>query len=178
MIFRLSQKLNHKIKVGTLGMLPLDENPLADWSAHLFEATRKQYILLSNTKLLFSTVLPGKGITNTSRFIEDALSGIRELMKAESQEFAHERFIAPVSEPVRFAKALDRSVTGSMNDLINNAAFWLTEADLSPPEVAIKLNDILLSALGRSKSCPYGKPRESFSALRKGTDWNAMRTNS
>ena len=38
MIFRLSQKLNAKIKAGTLRMLPLDENPFADWSAHLFVA--------------------------------------------------------------------------------------------------------------------------------------------
>lgn len=35
MIFRLSQKLNIKLKAGTLTMQPLDENPLADWSAHL-----------------------------------------------------------------------------------------------------------------------------------------------
>ena len=57
MIFRLSQKLSTKIKVGTLGALPLHENSLADWSAHVFVAGRTQYILLSNTKSLYSTVL-------------------------------------------------------------------------------------------------------------------------
>ena len=31
MIFRLSQKLNAKIKAEALRPLPLDENPLADW---------------------------------------------------------------------------------------------------------------------------------------------------
>jgi len=66
MIFRLSQKLNAKIKAGTLRALPLGENPFADWSAHLFAADRTQYILLSNTKSLYSTVLYGKGITNDS----------------------------------------------------------------------------------------------------------------
>jgi hypothetical protein len=40
MIFRLSQKLNTKIKAGTLGAQALDENPFADWSAHLFSADR------------------------------------------------------------------------------------------------------------------------------------------
>ena len=55
MIFRLSQKLNDKIKAGPLPVLPLDDNPLADWSAHLFLADRMQYILLSNTKSLYST---------------------------------------------------------------------------------------------------------------------------
>jgi hypothetical protein len=32
MILRLSQKLNTKIKAGTLKAMPLDENPYADWS--------------------------------------------------------------------------------------------------------------------------------------------------
>src|SRR5436305_4031561 len=112
MIFRLSQKLNAKIKAGTLLALPLHESPLADWSAHLFLAGRTQYILLSNTKSLYSTVLYGKGVTNDSLFIERALSSIRESLD-DGQESTFRRFIAPASASVRFAKALDRSVTGS-----------------------------------------------------------------
>src|SRR5271163_4209211 len=81
MIFRISQKLNAKIKAGTLANLPLNENLFADWSAHLFVAGRSQYILLSNTKSLYSTVLPGKGVTDESDFIERALSRIREFME-------------------------------------------------------------------------------------------------
>jgi hypothetical protein len=59
MIFRLSQKLNAKVKAGALGTLPLHENPFADWSAHLFVAGRTQYLLLRNTKSLYSTVSEG-----------------------------------------------------------------------------------------------------------------------
>lgn len=40
MIFRLSQKLNTKINAGALSAMPLDENPYADWSAHLFTAEK------------------------------------------------------------------------------------------------------------------------------------------
>jgi len=122
-----SQKLNTKIKAGSLGPLPLHENPFADWSAHLFDAGRTQYILLSNTKSLYSTVLYGKGITNDSQFIERAVSSIKELLADEGQEIAFRRFIAPATTSVRFAKALDRSVTGSMSDLINHATAWLAD---------------------------------------------------
>ena len=97
MIFRLSQKLNAKIKTGSLGLLPLDENPYADWSAHLFTAGRTQYIILSNTKSLYSTVLYGKGITNDGQFIDRALSSIREFMQDDGQQFAYHRFIAPAN---------------------------------------------------------------------------------
>ncbi len=170
MIFRLSQKLNAKIKAGALATVPLDENPYADWSAALFVAGRTQYILLSNTKALYSTVLYGKGITNDSHFIERALGGIREFMEADGQAFVYHRFIVPATASVRFAKALDRSVTGSMNDLIRHATAWLAEGDVAPFDVGFRLNDILLSALADSDSSPYGKPRDAFRALVGGVE--------
>jgi hypothetical protein len=165
MMFRLSQMLNAKIRAGTLATLPLDENPFADWSAHLFVAGRTQYILLSNTKSLYSTVLYGKGITTDGTFIERALSNLREFMADDGQEFVYRRFIAPASASVRFAKALDRSVTGSMNELISHATAWLAEGDLSPHDVGVRLNDILLSALARCKTERYGRPRDAFRGL-------------
>ena len=170
MIFRLSQKLNAKIKAGALRALPLHENPLADWSAHLFVAGRTQYLLLSNTKSLYSTVLYGKGITHDSHFIERALGGIREFMEADGQAFVYHRLIVPATASVRFAKALDRSVTGSMNDLIKHATYWLAEGDQSPFEVGFRLNDLLLSALGEGDASWYGKPREAFKALAGGIE--------
>ena len=165
MIFRLSQKLNAKIKAGALRALPPHENPLADWSAHLFVAGRMQYLLLSNTKSLYSTVLYGRGVTTDSHFIERALGGIRDFMEAQAQGDIFRRLIAPASATVRFAKALDRSVTGSMNDLIGRATLWLAEGELSLYEVGDRLNDTLLSALGHGKPGTYGKPRDAFAAL-------------
>lgn len=61
MIFRLSQKLATKIKEGKLPEISLDENPYADWSCHLFTVDCTQYIILSNTKSLYSCVMYGKG---------------------------------------------------------------------------------------------------------------------
>lgn len=101
MILRLSQKLNAKIKAGKLGEMPLDENPYADWSCHVFTVDRKQYVILSNTKSLYSCVMGGAGITDDSRFIERALSTIREFMEDDGQVFAYQRFIAPASGTVR-----------------------------------------------------------------------------
>ncbi len=147
-----------------MGALPLDESPVADWSSHLFLAGRTPYVLLSNTRSLYSTLLLGKGITTERHYTERALSGIRELLAANGQEGAYRRFIAAAAS-VRFAKALDRSVTGSMNDLMRNAAAWLAEGALSPHDVGARLNDTLLSALARSKSAPYGKPRDAFKEL-------------
>ena len=159
MIIRLSEKLNAKIKAGDLPSLPLDENPFADWSGNLFVADRTQFILVTNTKSLYSTILFGRGVTDDGIFIDHALSTLREFMQYDGQEFVYRRFIAPASGTVRFAKPLDRSVTASMNDLIFHAKAWLIEGELSPFDVACKLNDIPLSSL------KFAKPREVFKAL-------------
>ena len=168
MIFRLSQKLATKLKEGSLASLPLDENPYADWSAHLFTVARTQYIIVTNTKALYSVVMYGKGITDYSDFISRALSALREFMEGDSQSFVYQRLIAPTSGNVRFAKALDPSVTGSINELVKFATFYLEDGETSPHDVGFKLNDVLLSALALSKKDAYGKPREAFKALGDG----------
>lgn len=164
MIFRLSQKLADKIKAGTLAALALDENPLADWSAHLFVAGRTQYVLLSNTRSLYSVVMPGKGVTTEGQFIERALSSIREFMEAGGQGTAYENCIAPASESVRFAKSLNRSVTGSMNDMTKHAVYWLAAGDVPLSEIGPRLNGIPMSALKQDGSS-HGFPRDVFEGL-------------
>jgi hypothetical protein len=164
-IIRLSQKLCTKIKAGSLTTIPLDENPFADWSARLFVADRTQYILLSNTKSLYSTVMYGREIADDSRFIQRAMSNLREFMADDGQQFVYQRFIAPATTSVLFAKALDRTFTGSMNELIIHATAMLVEGELSPYDVGFKLNDVLLSAIKSSKAEKYGRPREAFKSL-------------
>ncbi len=164
MIFRLSQTLNAKIKTGTLATLPLDENPFADWSAGLFLAGRSQYILVTNTMSLYSTVLPGKGVTDEETFIERALSSIREFMEADGYEGVYERLVAPVSESVRFAKSVNRSITGSMNDMTKHAAFWLAEGGVSPAEIGSRLKGIPMSAM-KHDGATHGFPRDVFKAM-------------
>mgnify|MGYP007059388495 CR=1 FL=1 len=165
MIFRLSQKLNTKIKAGTLKAMPLDGNLYADWSCHLFTADRTQYIILSNTKSLYSCVMYGKGIADESSFIDRALTTIREFMQDDGQQFVHRKFVVPSSGNVQFPKALNRSVAGSMNELIEQAKFLLIEKEVSPFDVGFELNDILLSALASEASRGYGKPNEAFKLL-------------
>jgi hypothetical protein len=159
MIFRLSQKLNSKIKAGALAAHPPGENPFADWSARPFVADRTQYILLSNTRSLYSVVFYGNGVTNDGRFIDRALGALREFMKADGQAFAYHQFLAPSCGTVRFATALDRGVTGSMNDLVYLATVWMSDAELSPFDVGFKLNGAPFSLLKQ------GNPRDAFRAM-------------
>ncbi|QDT41945.1 GIY-YIG nuclease superfamily protein [Gimesia alba] len=175
MIFRLSHKLNQKIKTGTLTLRPLNQNPFADWSCRLFTADRRQYILLSNTKSLYSCLMTGKGITNQRQFTECALNCIRDFTAADTHQQTFEKFIASERESIQFAKALNHSVTSSMNLLVEYAQDLLIEQQIPLLEVSYELNDYLTSAIVEKKSDSYCTPNEAFQRmLHLPIDLNAM----
>ena len=123
---------------------------------------------MSNTKSLCSTVTYCKGITDDGRFIGRALSSLREFMEDDGQAFVYHRFIAPASGTVRFARALDRTVTGCMNEMIVHATALLVGDELSPFDVGSRLNEVLLSALAATEAEKYGTPRGAFKAMASG----------
>ncbi len=164
MIFRLSQRLAKKLKTAATDTLPLDENPYADWSARVFTVGRTQYIIVANTKSLYSVVMQGKGGTSEKRFTERFLNAVRAFMEDDGQEFVYKRFIEAASDNVQFSKALNRTVTGSLNELVKVAELWLAEG-VSPHDVGFRLNDTLMSALAWAGSHNYGTPNEAFKLL-------------
>ena len=146
-IFRLSQKLATKLKVAPATSTPLDANPYADWSAHLFTAQRTQYVIITNTASLYSMVMLGRDMVDDGQFIDAAMTAMQEFMVADGNELIYRRFVAPASVQVQFSKALSRSVTGSMNDLVRCGTFWLVERELSLLDTSFKLNETPMSAL-------------------------------
>lgn len=133
MIFRLTQALNARVKAGALEALPLHENPLLGWSAHLFPVGRSSFILLSNTGSLLSAVVSGKGGTNGTSFRDRAFDGIRACLTALGHEPLTRTLLADDDGPDQFAKALNRSVSGSMNELVRQAELWVGDGELDLP---------------------------------------------
>lgn len=162
MIFRLSQRLNAKIKAGPLLASVLDENPWGDWSARLFIADRKQYIMLSHTPSLYSVLMFGRGITDDGSFINRAMASIGEFMTDDGLGLMYMNFVALAAATVRFGKTLNRSVTGSMNDLEAAAKAYLATGQCSPLDVGYKLNATPFTAIGTPESNGYATPREAL----------------
>jgi hypothetical protein len=160
MIFRLTQKLAKKIGITPSRCLPLDKNPFADWSAHLFTAQRVQYVIMTNTKSLYSMVMYGRGITDDNQFVQRALSYMSEFMTDDGHEFLFQRFIVPRTGRISFSKMGDRRVLGSINDLVFQAKVHLVEGEVSPFDASLLLNETPMSCLG------YSNPKEAFKSLR------------
>jgi len=164
MIFRLTQKLAKKFKLPPLPAQPECQNPFIDWTTHLFRAERSQYIIVTNTASLYSLVMYGRGITDDNEFIQRTFSFMRELMAADGCEFIYQRLIAPHTTRLSLAKATNRHVIGSMNELIFEAKLYLTERQLSPFETSHQINETLMSYLG------YNSPKEAFRQLKAGEE--------
>ncbi|NLY02695.1 MAG: hypothetical protein GXY83_42115 [Rhodopirellula sp.] len=161
----MSERLRTQIKAGPLSASGLDEEPYADWSARVFTADREKYILLSHTRSLYSVVMFGHDITRDDVFIRHALDSLREFMTDDGLGLIYMNFIAPASASVRFCKALNRSITGSMNELETVARHYLDSGDWAPFDVGFKLNETLLSAIGTRETEGYATPREAFTRL-------------
>lgn len=149
MIFRVTQKLAKKIKVVPATALPPHDNPFLDWTANLFMVSRWQCILLTNSRCLYSIVLPGKGVSKKQAFIETSTKALYEYMALDGCENIFNTHIALHIGAATFCKASDRRVLGSMNDFAYHTRVYLLEMGLSRSLVNARLNDMPMSMLER-----------------------------
>jgi len=147
MILRLSGKLAKKLSTVPDEAIPAHGNPFLDWSGHVFRVGRVQYILLTNTRSLYSVLFPGRGITRPDLYEEHAREQIRLQLERDGFGWMHDRFLAPDPEAVSYSRALNRHVTGSMNDMIFHAGFLIEEKEMSLDEVTHFLNHMPMSYL-------------------------------
>jgi len=158
MILRVTAKLGKKIKNIPEAALPLEANPFTDWSAHLFTAERRQYVLVANTASLYSVVMPGRGITDVKSFIRRIRLALRQLLSIEGYDRLYWTIIESEMDSVVVSKALNRSVIGSINDLVFGAQHFLAGNERTLIEVSLLLNETPLSYLDSN-------PREVFRSL-------------
>lgn len=156
MIIRVTQKLGQKIHVVPEGVLPVDPNPFADWSASVFVIARTQYILLTNTATLYSALMYGKGITSGSNFVQQAVHSIGEVLKTADHEFFFSRLVLPSTGSVSFSKALNQSVTGSMNDFRVHVEGYIYFSTASLLDMSLRLNRLPV------RSLKYANPDETL----------------
>lgn len=97
---------------------PQDDSPLGSWHAHLFFRRRKKCLIFTNTRTLYSFV-----VENVKR--ADARNLAALFRKELRRSLFHEEFSAEImrkvtseTENIQFARASNRSVLSSMNDLI------------------------------------------------------------
>ncbi len=157
MILRLTQKLAAHAKVPALTTLELAADPLSDFSLQLFKIGQTPFLLVTNTASLFSAVTPAKSITTPVPLINLALTAMHHVMQAQGLEDEFFKRVLPHASVIEFAKNLNRSVIGSMNEMIYLAGSYCCHQP--PVQASIHLNETPMGSL------KYVFPSAAFRAL-------------
>lgn len=170
MIFRITGKLGKKIGIQPSESVSRADDPFLDWTANVFRADRKQYIIVANTSSLYCVLMRGRGVTDADTFTRRTISAMGDLMNDDGNRIIYNEFIAGKTGDVRFSKTPNRSIVGSLNQMVKEAEGHITRGRLSLQEANFRLNRTLLSILGdeQEEGLSYGRPREAFRELVKG----------
>jgi hypothetical protein len=128
---------------------------LGDWYVHLLRLGHQQAIMATSERSLLTVLLPARGLRKS--LVPNLRLAVRNvLVSLDIPARAVQREIAEM-EPAALAKAVNRRVIGSINELAYQL-FGCVEQTDDPLELALRLSDTPMSAIG-SKSM-YGIPRE------------------
>ena len=159
MIFHFTNKLRKKLHIPELTQVDVATGKHLRWYANLFTAQRVQYILTTNAASLFSVVIYGRGLTDSGDYHRQFLSELRDHLEDLELRLVYERVIAPKAGEITLAKTADRSVLGSMNDMVSNCKSRLECGESSPWHLTRDLNGTPFGAIG------YGFPRKVFAQM-------------
>jgi hypothetical protein len=159
MIIHFTEKLRKKLHMPELDVTDVAVGPHLRWYAHVFTAQRVQYILTTNAASLFSVVIFGRGITDDSDYILRFLSELRDHCDDLGLRLVYERVIAPHTGRITVTKTSDRSVLGSINDMVRLCKGRLGLDDASPWDLSQELNTTPFGAI------KYGFPKKEFARL-------------
>lgn len=160
MILRLTGKLSKKLKTGPLTKIDEDPDPYLDWYANLFTAQRYQYILVTEAKSLLSIVMHGGGVTDVDNFIKQFLSQLHEYLNDTGNRLIYERIIVPQTGRIKISKTVNKSVLGSMNDMVYLSKTYLENEEIGPWDLMKKINRTPFKAIN------YAYPEEEFRKMK------------
>lgn len=159
MILRLSAELARKIRALPVEQQPLNANPFADWSCHVFPSGRGQFILAANTASLYVVLFPGRRVSRPAN-LESALFGhLQERLLNDGFEFLYKRLIDAQGGDLLYARPLNLAAIGTLRDLAEVAAHYIEAEKLSPDDAALRINAVPLAALN------HHTPRDAFRGL-------------
>lgn len=150
---RCTQKLRKE-----MGLSPKDlqddaeDSLLGDWYAHMFFQDRKKCVCFVAEKTLLcfiATALPRERIKRLDEVFRD---GLFRLLLDEGFQPQHATPIFEECQKVQYATTTDRSMTGTVNELVKDIQFWLPHhGSVVSPDLATLHHKLNRNPLKRNK---------------------------
>ncbi|BDI30770.1 hypothetical protein CCAX7_28210 [Capsulimonas corticalis] len=150
-----------------MGMTPEDvaitlpsTSALGDWYANILFTRPEQIVLCVSEKSRLCVLITAKDADTIAQRIEDAIIEIlREIGVADSQIQSEKARMAPLAYGATTDAPAMRSVIGSMTEYTKNLDFFLEAEELTLPEIARKMSDMICGPL------QYARPTEAAKKL-------------
>ena len=159
MVLHYTHAMRKKFKVEEVTREEISTLPQLSWYVNFFTANRIQYILTTNAASLFSVLLYKRGMRDDGDYIKEFLSELREHLEDLDMQLIFDRVIANRTGSIVISKTFDRSVLGSMNDMVHAVKILGERDDTTPWDLSKTINTTPYSAIG------YMKPVEGFRRL-------------
>jgi Domain of unknown function (DUF6933) len=143
-----TKKAQDRLKVKPTECSQDSTTRLGDWHCHEFTASRRKYLVFVNEQTLLPVVIPVKGLEITAEYLE--LFKQRLFKTFIFMNLPDDKFMPELLEmdDVNFAKTSNRSVIGSMNEIIADARFLseIQNMDVDSPAMFERLSTIPFKA--------------------------------
>jgi hypothetical protein len=127
---------------------PPVSNRVADWCAHEFRFSRYRYLIFCNTASLCPVVMLATGVTDGEKLMMRMVGGLQTCLRGGALEQQFQQQILPAGPALQWAPIPDRSVLGSINELVFLAKCFLEARDDGPEQLSRRLAHTPMMALG------------------------------
>lgn len=114
---------------------------------HEFRDGGFRYLMFLNTASLYPVVANARGVNDEGALIRRYTEAMQLNLAGTELEFHYQRWIAPELAAVQWAPIPDKSVLGSINEMISMARYGM---DKSPVELSQWLAQVPMKAIGRN----------------------------
>ncbi len=165
-MLRCTQRVRKRLRLPEqLPEAPASTGALGDWYVHLVRFGRSEFAIVTSERCLLTMLLPARELrTSLVPNLHVSLRSLLERLDVPEQQVGRE---LDAMQPVSFARATNRRVLGSMNDLAFQASHHLAHGgDLAT--LAERLAHTPMSAIGEAPG-HLGFPDMLARALRAGS---------
>lgn len=131
--FRCTQKLLKELRLDKNELGEPDEGVFGSWFAHIFRLDRKKCVLFTNDRTLYSVLLFGLKKQDFELLDQRFVSALVANLKSEEVPSEIIASIGMACHPVSWGLTNNRSVLGSMNDMIKGSKLLFTVNRHIPP---------------------------------------------
>lgn len=125
-VLRCTARLRKEMSLSRAGLSDkTTDAPLGDWYAHLFFEERKKCVLFASAKTLLSFVSTALPRERIKRLDEVFREGLFRLLLDEGFQPQQVTPVFDACRDIRYAATSDRSMTGTVNELVKEVQFWL-----------------------------------------------------